>query len=108
MSTPTLATSGFRYDTYEVSRKLFVLLGKEFRFLDPSGRLIAYSKQKAFKLKEDVRIYADESMTQELVTIKARNIIDFSATYDVFDGITQQRIGSLKRAGLKSAFLQDE
>jgi hypothetical protein len=108
MSSPTMATSGFHYDSYEVSRKLFVLLGKEFRFLDGAGNLIAYSKQKAFKLKEDIRIYTDDTMTQELITIKARNIIDFSATYDVFDGITQQRIGSLKRAGLKSAMMQDE
>ncbi|MGH8458487.1 MAG: hypothetical protein ACRESV_03975, partial [Nevskiales bacterium] len=63
--------------------------------------------QKLFKLKEDIRLYTDESMKQELLTIKARSIIDISAAYDVVDARDQTKVGTLKRKGLKS-ILQDE
>jgi hypothetical protein len=108
MATPAMPGMGFDHDRFLVTRKLFVLLGKEFRFFDPNGRLIAYSKQKAFKLKEDIRIFADEAMSREILRIKARSIIDLGATYDVFESGTDRRIGSVKRAGLKSAMVRDE
>jgi hypothetical protein len=38
----------------------------------------------------------------ELLTIKARNIIDFSAAYDVTDAQTGQAVGTLRRKGWKS------
>ncbi|MNJ39099.1 hypothetical protein D3C77_339640 [compost metagenome] len=46
-------------------------------------------------------------MSQELLTIKARNVIDFSATYDVHDARTGEHVGSLRRKGMKS-ILKDE
>lgn len=39
--------------------------------------------------------------------IKARQIIDFSAAYDVVDSATGQRVGALRRKGLAS-ILRDE
>ena len=69
-----------------------------------AGNLAFYSKQKAFKLKEDIRIYGDQAMTSELLCIRARGVIDFGMTYDVIDSTTQQVVGSLKRKGLKSLF----
>jgi len=64
-------------------------------------------KQKAFKLKEDITVYGDESKNVELMKIKARSIIDFSAAYDVTDANTGSKIGALKRKGMKS-ILKDE
>jgi hypothetical protein len=46
-------------------------------------------------------------MSQELLLIRARKILDFSSAYDVVDSATQQKIGVLKRRGLKS-LLKDE
>ncbi|WP_237179079.1 hypothetical protein [Paenibacillus sp. MMS18-CY102] len=66
-----------------------------------------FSQLKAFKLKEDIRLYGDESMNQELITIQARSVIDFSATYDVIDAVTGENLGSLRRKGMKS-ILKDE
>ena len=66
-----------------------------------------FSQMKAFKLKEDIRLYSDESMQQELITIQARSAIDFSATYDVVDAVTRENLGSLRRKGMKS-ILKDE
>ncbi len=93
-------------EQYTISRKFFKLFGASFRILDPRGQVVGFCKQKAFKLKEDLRIYTDESMSTELVSIQARNIIDFGATYDVTLP-SGQVIGSLRRKGLASTFLRD-
>jgi hypothetical protein len=42
-----------------------------------------------------------------VLSIQARSIIDFSATYDVTDSRTGERVGALQRKGLKS-LLRDE
>ena len=92
---------------YTIRRKIFSLLGTKFHIYDPAGNLIGYCKQKAFKLREDIRVYTDESMSQERVAIKARSIIDFSAAYDIIDGASGERLGVLKRKGF-SSMLRDE
>lgn len=99
--------SVFTHPTYTVRRQIFKLLGAAFHIYDPNGNVAFYSKQKAFKLKEDIRVYTGEDMQNEVLTIKAKNIIDFSAAYDVFDPTTQTKVGVLKRKGMKS-ILKDE
>ena len=98
----------FQHPSYLVRRKVFTLLGGAFHVFDPAGNVVLYSKQKAFKLKEDIRIYTGEDMGTEVLTIRTDQIIDLGATYHVHD--SQQggvRVGSLKRKGLKS-MLRDE
>ncbi len=96
----------FSFDKYLLKRQVFALAGK-FRFYDPSGRLVLFSEQKMFKIREDIRVYSDESKTQEVLMIKARQIMDFSAAYDVVDSTTGQKVGALRRKGLAS-ILRDE
>ena len=98
----------FQHPSYLVRRKVFKLLGGAFHVFDPAGNVVLYSKQKVFKLKEDIRIYTGEDMDTEVLTIRTDQIIDLGATYHVHD--SQQggvRVGSLKRKGLKS-MLRDE
>lgn len=97
----------FGYTQYLVRKKVLSVLGAKFHIYNANQELVMFSHMKAFKLKEDIRLYSDESMTQELLTIKARNVIDFSATYDVKDARTGEHVGSLRRKGLKS-ILKDE
>ncbi|MCY1083605.1 hypothetical protein [Archangium lansingense] len=59
----------------------------------------------ALKLKEDLRVFTGEDMQQEVFSIKARNILDISATYDVTDSASGQKVGALRRKGLKSMAL---
>ncbi|MGE3108766.1 MAG: hypothetical protein AB7G11_15345 [Phycisphaerales bacterium] len=99
-------------ESYTIRRKVFKLFGAAFHIYDPQGQVVGYCKQKAFKLKEDIRIFTDESCTTELVAIKARSIIDFGASYDVYmggqsEGNTGASLGSFRRKGLKSSFLRD-
>ncbi len=96
----------FQFNQYVLKRQVFALAGK-FRFYDPSGKLVLFSEQKMFKLREDIRVFSDETKTQEVLMIKARQIIDFSAAFDVVDSGTGQKIGALRRKGLAS-LLRDE
>lgn len=98
--------SAFLHNQYLLKRQVFALAGK-FRVFDPAGNLVLFSEQKMFRLREDIRVYSDESKTQELLTIKARQIIDFSAAYDVVDTTTNQKVGVLRRKGWAS-LLRDE
>lgn len=94
--------SSFCQDRYMVRRKVLKLLGGAFHIYDESGRVVMYANMKAFKLREDIRLYSDDTRQVELLKISARNIIDFSATYDVIDSGTGQTVGSLRRRGMKS------
>ncbi|MGH9601092.1 MAG: hypothetical protein ACRD24_01775, partial [Terriglobales bacterium] len=98
--------AAFDHDFFHARAKVFDITPKFF-FYDLQGNKIGFLKQKLFKLKEDIRLYSDESMSQELLTVKARSILDFSTAYDVVDSRDQSRVGALKRKGLKS-LLQDE
>ncbi|OPZ93740.1 MAG: hypothetical protein BWY74_01009 [Firmicutes bacterium ADurb.Bin419] len=97
----------FTYDTYLVRRKILSLVGASFHFYDPMGNVVLFARMKAFKLKEDITIFSGEDMQEPMLNIKARNIVDFSATYDVFDVQSNEKIGALRRKGLKSV-LKDE
>jgi uncharacterized protein YxjI len=98
--------SAFQYNRYLLKRQVLALTGK-FRLYAPEGQLVMYSQQKMFRLKEDIRVYNEESMTQELLYIQARQIIDFSAAYDVIDSQSGMRAGVLRRKGFRS-MLRDE
>jgi uncharacterized protein YxjI len=87
--------------SYRLRRKVLKLFGASFHVYD-GDTIVAVCKQKAFKLREDIRLYRDEEQTQELMLIRARQIVDFSACYDIVDSETQQKVGAMRRRGLKS------
>ncbi len=72
-----------------VLRQKFRFVVNEYEFSLPSpgsdapGTPFAFVRQKPFKFKEDIRFYADESRTSELLRIKARHRFDPRARYDV-------------------------
>ncbi|WKZ41442.1 MAG: hypothetical protein QY328_05250 [Anaerolineales bacterium] len=96
----------FQHNQYLLKRQVFALTGK-FRFYDAGENLVMFSEQKMFRLREDIRVYSDESKTQEVLMIKARQIIDFSAAFDVVDSVSGQKVGALRRKGFAS-MLRDE
>ena len=55
-----MAPELFELDQYTIRRRVFQLFGASFHAYDPNGRVVGFSKQKAFRLKEDIRIYPDE------------------------------------------------
>jgi len=97
----------FAHDQYVVRKTFFKIFGEDFQIFGPDGELVLYSKLKAFKFKEDIRLWSDKSKSNELMSIKARGVIDFSMGYDVVDSQTGAHVGALKRKGFKS-MLRDE
>ncbi len=97
-----------KYKQLEFRRKFWKLFGAEITVTDPSsGKVVGFIKMKAWTLREDIRLYKDKSQNEEILRIGARNIIDFGATYDVFDSPSNQQIFALRRKGLKSTFVRD-
>jgi hypothetical protein len=92
----------YAQDQYLIRRKILTIFGAKFHVYDSSGQVIGFSRQKAFKLKEDIRVYSDDTEKEERLHIKARQIIDFSAAYDVVDAKTGVKVGALRRKGFSS------
>lgn len=60
-------------------------LANDFTAIDGNGKMVAYVRQKMFKLKEDISIFSDESKSKVIYNIKADKWLDFSAAYTFFD-----------------------
>jgi uncharacterized protein YxjI len=61
-----------------------------------AGEPVCFVEQKRMKLKEDLRAFTDDSKTTEAFRIKARQVWDPKARYDVTDPAGQQ-IGQLQK-----------
>ena len=68
---------------------------------DAAGTLLYYARQKAFKLKEAVTVFADEAQTRAVFTIAADRVLDISASYTIA-GSGGAQAGVLRREGMKS------
>jgi len=116
-STPSEASNGsapapalsdrFGHRTYVLKKQFFKMFGGKFRFYDANNNLVFFSKRKSFKLKEEIRLWTGEDMKEEVLSIKARAIIDLGSTYDVTDSSTGEKVGALRRKFFKSV-IQDE
>lgn len=96
------ADSRWTHPTYKLKRQIFKLIGSNFFIYDPAGNLVFFVHQKGFRLKEDITVFGDENQQMPLLHIRARQVIDFSASYDVIDAQTQARVGVLQRKGWRS------
>lgn len=79
----------------------FWALAPQLTITDSQNNVVLYVRQKLFKLKEVINVFADVQRSQPLYDIKADRIIDFSARYNFLDrsGVP---IGAVKRRGLRS------
>jgi uncharacterized protein YxjI len=73
----------------------------QFYVHDAQGQGVAYVKQKLFKLKEAVTVFADESQSQPRFQINADRVIDFSAQYN-FTDVQGAALGAVKQRGVRS------
>ena len=89
---------------FYLRRQVFRFLGTGFELFGPDDTPIAHSTQKAFRLKEDIRVFAGPKgdSGQELLAVKARQVIDFSACYDIVDTVEGRKIGAMRRKGFSS------
>jgi len=73
----------------------------DFTATDANGHVIAYVKQKLFKLKEDILIFSDITQSKLIYRIKADRWLDFSAAYTFYDE-NGNDFGKIVRKGWRS------
>jgi hypothetical protein len=93
--------SVFSLNTYRIRRKLLKIFGASFHIYD-GDEVVGFSRQKAFKLKEDIRVFPDEYSSEEILSVQARQMIDFSAAYDIVDARDGTKVGAARRKGMAS------
>lgn len=76
-------------------------LGQRITALDANEQLLMFIKQKMFKLKEHIEVFADAERNQLIFQIKADRVIDFSANYHFTDGQGNDW-GAVRRKGMRS------
>jgi uncharacterized protein YxjI len=92
---------------YRIRKKVLTVWNK-YWIEDYYKQILGFSKQKMFKLKEDIRIYTDEKMQTELFRIQQQQILDICGTFAVVDTATNAHLGYIKRKALASTFVRDE
>jgi hypothetical protein len=96
------------FQNYYRIRKKVLTVWNKYWIEDYNQNILGFSKQKMFKLKEDIRIYTDESMQVEMFRIQQQEILDIWGTFAVIDSATNTILGFIKRKALMSTFAWDE
>ncbi|MBV9774935.1 MAG: hypothetical protein JO040_13360 [Gemmatimonadetes bacterium] len=78
-----------------------IALSPQISVTDAAGQLQLYVKQKAFKLKEAVTVFADAEQTRPLYRMAADRVIDISAQYHIAEEGGRE-LGTLQRKGMRS------
>ena len=82
---------------YLIREKFWGIFGNKFWFEDVNEKRYGFCEQKRFKLKEDIRIYMDESKSHEWLKIKQKQIVDAWGGYDIVDSQSGEHIGTVRR-----------
>jgi uncharacterized protein YxjI len=72
------------HDVFLLTQRFAPVINR-YEFTLPSGEPVCFVEQKRFAFKEDIRFYADDTKSVELMRLKARQRFDPRARYDVTD-----------------------
>jgi hypothetical protein len=98
-----LAGSWYSHNVVTCKKKILAI-SPTFEIFDAAGTPLVFCQEKLFKIKDDIRIYADSSKNVELLRIRQRNILDWAGLFDVVDPATGVKLGALRRKGWRSWF----
>ena len=85
-----------QHDTFVLRQRIKLVINQyEFSLADDEPPF-CFVEQARFKFKEDIRFYADDSKSVELLRIKARQRFDPRATYDI-TGPDGTKIGEIQK-----------
>jgi hypothetical protein len=76
-------------------------LSPQIYLQDAAGKPVCYVKQKLFRLKEKVEVFADDTQRNLICIISADRIIDWSARY-TFRDPSGNELGAVGRRGMRS------
>jgi hypothetical protein len=103
---PTWSQQKFVGHQFTLDLKI-ISFGNKYYLYDGYKNLIGFVAQKLFTIRDDIRIFTDESMAYEMMRIKQEQIIDFSGSFQVIDTLSGELIGILQRKGIMS-MVKDE
>ena len=90
-----------QHDVFLLRQRIRPIVNQyEFSLPNPDGtpgRSFCFVEQRRFKFKEDIRFYADDTKTVEIMRIKARQRFDPRARYDVTDS-SGAKLGEIQKA----------
>ena len=98
------AASSLWFQNFYRIRKKVIAVANQYAVEDWNGQLLAYSRQKMFRIKEDIRVYTDKGMGTELFRIRQTNWTNAWGDFAVVDSASGQTVGSVRRKALMSAF----
>jgi hypothetical protein len=84
----------------QITFKLLALT-RQLAVRDADGKMVFYVKQKAFKLKEQIAVFADMDQQSIRYHIRADRVLDFSGSYK-FSDAQGRLLGAVNRHGMKS------
>ncbi|MHC4975972.1 MAG: LURP-one-related/scramblase family protein [Planctomycetota bacterium] len=88
-------------ESFTIRRKVIKFFGAGFHIYDATGQLVGYCKQKAFRIREDIRIYTDETLADELMRISTTSVLDIAGLYMV-EIPDAGPLGGFRRKAMKS------
>ena len=92
-----IMTGVLNLNQYMIKEKFLKIFGNKFSFKDTENRTHGFCEQKRFRLKEDIRIYSDETKSHEWLKIKQRQVIDAWGGFDIVDSQSSELIGTVRR-----------
>ena len=102
------ALSGIWYQNFYRIRKKVIAIANQYWIEDANGSKLGFSRQKIIRIKENIRIFADDTMTSEVFRIQQEQIMDMWGTFAIIDSATGTCLGKLRRQALKSGLYKDE
>jgi uncharacterized protein YxjI len=105
-SAPRAASPVWFQNFYRIRKKI-VAIANQYWIENQEGQPLGYTRQKIISLKDEIRIFSDESMSSELFRVKQEQIVDTWGIWDVIDSMTGVCVGKLKRQ-IKSSVTSDE
>ena len=88
------------YQSFYRIRKKIVAIANQYWIEDQQGNSLGYTKQKLIRIKEDIRVYSDESLSTEVFKIKQEQIVDMWGTFAIIDSASDVCVGKLKRQAI--------
>ncbi len=97
--------SVFTGNHFRLRQKSLTLPWCEYCIEHRSGTRLGFARRKyhsLFTLRTDIRVYSDETLSTELLSIKHRPVFEWATNYDVVDSTTGQPLGVIRRSAFGS------
>ncbi|MCJ7490000.1 MAG: hypothetical protein MUO87_07670 [Thermoplasmata archaeon] len=105
---PSASYQAIWYQNFYRIRKKVIAIANQYWIEDARGSKIGFSRQKIIRIRENVKIFSDDTMTTELFHIQQEQVMDMWGTFAVVDSTTNACVGKLRRQALSSGFYADE